>query len=104
MLKSILMLPVVAILSVPVLMAQQPTWAESLFKIKMGRPHPSYEARVKEQKKTHEKASLERFSKLDQNKDGVISGGEWQSSVIPPALDADGDGAISIKEWTATNL
>jgi EF hand len=102
MLKYVLTLPIAAVLSGPALLAQQPTWVENLFKVKTGRTHPAFEERVKQQRKAQEQARLERFSKLDKNKDGVINSGEWQNSGLPAALDADGNGSISMKEWMAT--
>jgi hypothetical protein len=90
-----------AIVSGAILPAQQPSWAEHLFKMKTGRTHPAYEERVKQQRRAQEKASLDSFAKLDKDKDGVISGGEWRNSGLPALLDSDNDGSISIKEWLA---
>jgi hypothetical protein len=102
MLKNLLITSLFTILSSSGMLAQQPTWAENIFKIKMGRTHPALEARINQQKQAQEQATAERFSRLDKNRDGVISADEWkQNSGIPASIDTDGDGAISMKEWIA---
>lgn len=88
--KTIILAAAVALLTT-VLPAQEPTWAENLFRIKTGRVHPEYEKRVKAKKAAQEQAEKERlaglFTTLDTNRNGVIDQHEWPDAKQPAAGD-----------------
>jgi hypothetical protein len=90
--KRVVTLALASVLSSPFLLAQNPTWAEELFRIKVGQKHPDVQRREKEQRLAREQQQQQQrlselFSKLDLNGDGVISNEEWRQSTAAAASD-----------------